>query len=52
MLNPCKQSQQNDEKHVIITYESPKPLTENEQKRLEESTTSLHAIEGMERQFK
>jgi hypothetical protein len=32
---------QYDEARVAITYESPKPLTENEQKRLEESTTSL-----------
>lgn len=35
-----KQSQ-HDETRVAITYEPPKPLSENEQKRLEESTTSL-----------
>jgi hypothetical protein len=33
-----------DEKHVAITYESPKPLTETEQKRLDESTTSLRGF--------
>jgi hypothetical protein len=32
---------QHDETRVAITYESPKPLTQNEQKRLKESTTSL-----------
>jgi hypothetical protein len=32
---------QHDESHVAIAYEPPKPLTENEQKRLKESTTSL-----------
>jgi hypothetical protein len=35
-----KQSQY-DETHVAITYDSPKPLTESDQKRLKESTTSL-----------
>ncbi len=30
-----------DETHVAITYESPKPLTDGEQQRLKESTTSL-----------
>ena len=35
---------QHDETHVAITYESPKPLTENEQKRLKESTTSLQGF--------
>jgi hypothetical protein len=35
---------QYDEARVAVTYESPKPLTENEQKRLEESTTSLQGI--------
>jgi hypothetical protein len=35
-----KQSQY-DETHVAITYDSPKPLTEDDQKRLKESTTSL-----------
>jgi hypothetical protein len=33
-----------DETHVAITYESPKPLTDNEQKRLTESTTSLQRL--------
>ena len=32
---------QHDETHYAITYEPPKPLTETEQKRLKESTTSL-----------
>ena len=35
---------QHDETHVAITYEPPKPLTENEQKRLKESTTSLQGF--------
>jgi hypothetical protein len=35
---------QHDETHVAVTYEPPKPLTENEQKRLEESTTSLQGF--------
>jgi hypothetical protein len=35
---------QHDETHIAVTYESPKPLTENEQKRLEESTTSLQGF--------
>jgi hypothetical protein len=35
-----KQSQY-DETHVAITYESPKPLTESDEQRLAESTTSL-----------
>jgi hypothetical protein len=35
---------QHDETRVAITYESPKPLTENEQKRLKESTTSLQGF--------
>lgn len=30
-----------DEKHIAISYDSPKPMTEKNQKRLEESTTSL-----------
>jgi hypothetical protein len=38
-----KETQQ-DETRVAITYESPKPLTQNEQKRLEESTTSLQGF--------
>lgn len=38
-----KQSQ-HDETRVAITYEPPKPLTENEQKRLKESTTSLQGF--------
>ena len=33
-----------DETHVAVTYDSPKPLTENQQKRLEESTTSLQGF--------
>ena len=33
-----------NETHDAITYESPKPLTEDEQKRLEESTTSLRGV--------
>jgi hypothetical protein len=33
-----------DETHVAVTYESPRPLTENQQKRLEESTTSLQGF--------
>lgn len=32
---------QHDETHVAITYELPKPLTDTEQQRLKESTTSL-----------
>jgi hypothetical protein len=32
---------QHDETRVAITYEPPKPLTEDEKKRLEECTTSL-----------
>lgn len=35
-----KQSQYN-ETHVSISYESPKPLTENEEERLKESATSI-----------
>jgi hypothetical protein len=35
---------QHDETHVAITYEPPTPLTENEQKRLKESTTSLQGL--------
>ena len=35
---------QHDETRVAITYEPPKPLTENQQKRLKESTTSLQAL--------
>ena len=33
-----------DEAHIAITYEPPKPLTENQQKRLHESTTSLQGF--------
>lgn len=33
-----------DEKHVAISYDSPKLLTEKDQKRLEESTTSLKGL--------
>ncbi|MGX9443834.1 NACHT domain-containing protein [Nitrobacteraceae bacterium UC4446_H13] len=32
---------QYDERHVAISYAPPKPLTDNDQKRLKESTTSL-----------
>ncbi len=32
---------QYDESHIAITYDSPKPLSESEQERLQESTTSL-----------
>ncbi|MBR0828529.1 ATP-binding protein [Bradyrhizobium manausense] len=32
---------QYDEKHVAISYESPKPLTESDEQRLAESATSL-----------
>jgi hypothetical protein len=32
---------QYDDTHVAITYEPPKPLTETQQKRLKETTTSL-----------
>lgn len=46
---------QHDETHVAVAYQPPKPLTENEQKRLEESTASLRgfnivgwAIESLE----
>lgn len=35
---------QYDELRVAIAYNPPKPLTENEQKRLEESTTSLRGF--------
>jgi hypothetical protein len=35
------QQSQYDEKHVAITYESPKPMSESDEKRLEESKTSL-----------
>lgn len=33
-----------DETHVAIVYEPPKPMTENEQKKLKESTTFLHGL--------
>jgi hypothetical protein len=33
-----------DATHVAISYESPKPLTDNEQKRLEESATLLRGF--------
>ncbi|MDE2166775.1 MAG: hypothetical protein KGJ66_10630 [Alphaproteobacteria bacterium] len=33
-----------DETHVAISYASPKPLTDNEEKRLKESTTSLQGF--------
>jgi hypothetical protein len=33
-----------DETHVAITYEAPRPLSDNEQKRLTESTTSLQRM--------
>ena len=33
-----------DETHVAITYEPPKPLTENQQERLKESTAALQAF--------
>jgi hypothetical protein len=35
---------QHDETRVAITYESPRPLTEKEQKRLKESTTSVQGF--------
>jgi hypothetical protein len=35
---------QYDETRVAITYDSPKPLTDKEQKRLKESTTSLQGF--------
>ena len=38
-----KQSK-HDETHIAITYESPKPLTDEQQQRLTESTTSLQRM--------
>src|SRR5205823_2876372 len=40
-----KQSQY-DETHVAITYDSPKPLTEDDQKRLKESTDLVKRLQS------
>ena len=41
--NNYKQTR-HDETHVAITYESPTPLTEKQEERLKESTTSLQGF--------